>query len=92
MNKKAEQPVTVKPDLPAIPGYRKSTTYPIEVTGLYEFLTAYAKAIVKKDHTRAAFLRRFITLSEKELRDYARDLKDPERFMREIPGVRCSKE
>lgn len=89
LNKRKDAaPVTVKPELPAVAGYRKSTTFPVEVTDFNTFMRSYATAVSKGDSARTKFLRGFLCLNESELAKYARTLKDPEEFMKRIPGVR----
>lgn len=89
--KAPEECATVVPNLPTVAGYRKSVTYPVEVQSFEAFMKAYATAISKKDKPRAQFLREFLALDEKALAGYARELKDPEKFNREVPGCHCQK-
>ncbi len=92
LNKKSEQPVTVQPNLPSIAGYRKTVSYPIEVTDEDALLRAFVMAAKSGKRDRTKFLRRFVCANEKTLAQYARELKDAEAFNKEIPGVRCRKE
>ena len=70
-------------------GYRRSTTYQIAVTDPDALFKAF---LLAKDRDRRKFFRKFLMLNEQELRAHARDLKDPEAFMRQVPGVKCWKE
>jgi len=88
MNKKSENPVTVKPDIPTTEGYRRSTTYPVEVLNADAILKKWTTA--KGKHKE--YLRKFITIDVVELRRQARDLKDPERLMKLVPGIRAWKD
>ncbi len=87
LNKKSENPVEVVPDIPATAGYRRSTTYPVEVVDADKLLKAWERA----DGERKKYLRRFITIDIKELAAEARHMKDHEKLMHMIPGVKCWK-
>jgi len=89
---KKDPDAQVKPNIPAVGGYRRSTTYPIKVTDHKLLLKAWLKAHKDKDKERVQFLARFIVLDEKALGAYARELQNAEEFMKQIPGVKCSKE
>jgi hypothetical protein len=90
--KKLGEEVKVQPNLPSVGGYRRSTTYPVEVTDGRAILKAWYKAMKDRDRKRADFLQQFITHDEQALREYARELKDPAAFMKQIPGVKCRKD
>ena len=63
LNRKSEEPVTVKPAIPAVTGYRRSTVYRAEVVDRNKFLKAYRKG----HRVEQAFLEQFILIDEKEL-------------------------
>jgi hypothetical protein len=81
--KQNQPPVTVQPALPTASGYRRSTVYRIAVEDLPKFM----RNAKKEKH-----LRQFIILDVAALSNEARDMKDPEVFMRKYPGVKCWKE
>lgn len=85
INKKSENPVEVAPDIPATPGYRRSTTYPVEVVDADKLLKAWERA----DGERRKYLRRFITIDIKEVAAEARRVKEPEKLMHMIPGIKA---
>jgi hypothetical protein len=88
INKKGGAHVSVKPNIPSTPGYRRSKKkaddgYRIEVTSKAwdEFLKAIAKG--RKD------LLQYVLLDGQALLERARSMKDEEKFMQLYPGVRC---
>jgi hypothetical protein len=81
--KAPEAQVTVKPNVPAVSSYRRSTVYRIEVVNIALFLRA---AKERKE------LRQFIILDEQALAAEARQMKDIEGFNKRFPGCRCHKE
>jgi hypothetical protein len=87
--RRGEEVVTVKPSIPSVGGYRRSTVYKVEVIDADKLLKMWANT---KSLKHRAFLRKFITLSHTALADEAREMKDPEKFMHLIPGVRCWKD
>lgn len=90
--KKPEERGRVEPSLPSVQGYRKTVNYPIEVTSTEEFVKAFIHAVHRKDRERVKFLAKFLVLDEKALGEHARNLKSPEEFMKQVPGVRCWKD
>jgi hypothetical protein len=83
---------TVKPNIPAVAGYRRSTTYPVTIVDEKALIRACLKAYKATDTKRFQFLAKFITANAKALADYARDLKNPDQFNKEVPGVKCRQE
>jgi len=80
--------VRVQPSLPKT-SVRQTTNYPITIGDPKELIRAMLKAYKKTDTKRVQFLSRFVVLNERELAAYAKELKDPEQFNKEIPGVTC---
>ena len=89
---KTQPEATVQPNIPAVAGYRRSTTYPITIDEPKALLRALLRAYKATDSKRVKFLSQFICLDEKELAAYARRLQNPEQFNKECPGVTCKKE
>lgn len=83
---------TVKPNIPAVSGYRRTTNYPITVDEPKALIRACLKAYKSGDTKRFQFLAQFIILDAKKIAEHARDLKDPVKFNKEIPGVTCRQE
>jgi len=81
--------VRVQPNLPKTTGVRQTTNYPITIGDPKELIRAMLKAYKKTDTKRVQFLAQFVVLNESELAGYAKKLKDPEQFNKEIPGVTC---
>lgn len=86
--KKGEAPVTVQPSIPTVAGYRRSTNYYAEVTDADKLLRAWVRA-GKEQHQ---YLRQFITIDVKALNAEAREVKDPEKLQKAIPGIRAWKD
>jgi hypothetical protein len=89
LNKKSDTHVEVKPNLPSVAGYRKTVNYHIQVEDANKLLKAFR---TEKNKTVLTFLCQFIALNENALAKYARELKDPEKFMGLVPGVKCWKD
>jgi hypothetical protein len=85
LNKKSAEPVTVAPNLPKTSGVRTTVNYPIEIVDRSKFLNAFLKG----DKARRVFLGQFLTLDESALARHAKELKDPAKFNKELPGVVC---
>jgi len=83
---------TVAPEIPAVAGYRRSTTYPITIDDPKQLLRDLLRSYKKGDTKRVQFLQQFVMLDEKALATYARETKDPKKFNSEIPGVTCKKD
>ena len=83
--RKAEDRVTVQPNLPKTSGVRNTTNYPIKIVDRSKFLNAFLRA----DTERRKFLAQFLCLDESALRAHAKELKNPVEFMKQIPGVKC---
>lgn len=83
---------TVVADIPAVAGYRRSTTYPITVEDPKALLRALLKAYKSADTKRVQFFLQFVTLDEQAVAKYARELKDPKQFNAEMPGITCRKD
>jgi hypothetical protein len=92
LNKKAEKrgeaPVEVQPSIPTVAGYRRTTNYYAEVTDADKLLRAWMRA-GKEQHQ---YLRKFITIDVKALNAEAREVKDPEKLQKAIPGIRAWKD
>src|SRR6267142_2639138 len=86
--KKGEAPVEVQPAIPTVAGYRRSTNYYAEVTDAEKLLRAWIRA-GKEQHQ---YLRQFITIDIKALNAEAREVKNPEQLMKQIPGIRAWKD
>jgi valyl-tRNA synthetase len=82
----------VEADIPAVAGYRRSTTYPVAVEDPKALLRELLRCYKKGDKTRVAFLSQFVMLDVKALEKYARETKDVKKFNSEIPGAFCTKE
>jgi hypothetical protein len=87
LERRGEEPVTVQPNIPKVVGVRNTINYPIEVVDRSKFLIAFLKG----DKKRQQFLAQFIALDESKLREHAKDLKDPEQFAKDCPGVKCER-
>ncbi len=87
LERKGEDPIKVQPNIPKVSGVRNTVNYPVEIIDRSKFLNAFLKG----DKGRRLFLAQFISLDESALARHAKDLKDPEKFMKEVPGVRCEK-
>lgn len=83
--KPVEERATVQPSLPKTAGVRTTTNYPIEIVDRSKFINAFLKG----DKVRRMFLGQFLVLDESALARHAKELKDPKKFMAEIPGVKC---
>lgn len=81
-------PVTVQPDLPSVGGYRKSTTYPVQIIDADKILRKWESATGKHKE----YLRKFITIDAKALGEESRRLKNPEQLIKLIPGIKAWKE
>lgn len=92
LNKKAAKtgaaPVTVTPNVPSVGGYRRSTTYPVEVLDADKLLAQWAGASGK----HRQYLRQFITIDHKKLGEESRRLRDPDKLMKLIKGIRAWKD
>lgn len=86
--KKGLPEVTVKPALPSVAGYRRSTTYHATFDTPADFDKLLRAWKNSKDKQTWEYLRKFLTFDEKKLNEEARELKDPALMMRKIPGVR----
>lgn len=80
---------TVEPNIPKTAGVRQTVNYPITIEDNRALLRALLKAYKATDTKRVQFLSRFVTLNESELRAYAKELKNPEQFAKDCPGVTC---
>lgn len=80
--------VKVKPNISSTPGYRRSTTYRIEVPDTAAAVKAFLLAVKagRKD------LLKYVILDEQALSAEARRIKDVEKFQNLYPEVRCIKE
>jgi hypothetical protein len=78
----------VAPNLPPVAGYRRSIVYRAELKDITVLLKAWAKGTPK----HRAYLERFLTVDEKALNAEAREVKDPEKLMKLLPGTRAWKE
>jgi hypothetical protein len=89
INKKADKrgdaPVTVAPAIPSVAGYRRSTRYEVEVLDADKLLKQWVDASGK----HKAYLRQFITINHQRLGEEARKLKDPDRLMKLVKGIRA---
>jgi len=80
---------TVKPALPSIGGYRRSTTYHATFDTPADFnklLKAWKNA---KNKAVWEYYRQFITFNAKVLNEEARAIKDPKQLAKNIPGCRA---
>ena len=89
LNKKAAEPVTVKPAIPSVTGYRRSTVYRAEVVDPKKFFYRYRVS----NGSKRAFLEQFLVIDEKALAAYYRENHDnkdlpPHHFAHSFPGVR----
>lgn len=83
-NKKAGAPKQeVLSNVPTTSGKRKTTTWPIEIRDADKFLKVWKKAT----GNQAKDLRQFILLDVQALGKEARDIQDPEAFMKRFPGI-----
>jgi len=82
-------PVEVKPNIPKIEGYRRSTTYKATFDKSEDFDKMLRRFFTTKSRDERTYLRKFMTWDEKELNAEARDVKDPKELMKRIPGVRA---
>jgi hypothetical protein len=85
-------PVEVKPNLPSIGGYRRSTIYKATFDKPSDFdklLKAWKNA---KNKAVWVFYRQFITFDAKRLNEEAREVKDPKALAKAIPGCRAWQE
>ena len=80
---------TVQSNIPKVAGVRATVNYPVTITDPKLLIRAFAKAYKASDTKRVQFLSRFITLDGQELRAYAKEIKNPEQFNKELPGVKC---
>ena len=80
---------TVEPNIPKTAGVRQTVNYPITIEDNRALLRALLKAYKATDTKRVQFLSQFVTLNESELRSYAKELKNPEQFAKDCPGVTC---
>jgi hypothetical protein len=77
--------VVVKPNIPTVAGVKSQVYYFAEVTDPQAIIRAYETA---KDPVRIAFLRKFITVNEKEVGVFARETKDCKKCAELLPGVK----
>ena len=83
------QEVKVAPSTPKVAGIRGRVNYYAEVVDANKLINAFVLATVEcPGGTRAAYLRRFITVNEKELGAEARDVKNSDTLNATIPGVK----
>jgi len=87
--RKGEAPVEVQPAIPTVAGYRRSTNYYAEVTDVNALLRTWKNS---KNPKQIAYLRQFITIDMKALNAEAREVKNPEKLMKQIPGIRAWKD
>jgi len=92
LNKRREEPVVVKPNLPSIPGYRKTVNYRVTVTDPKALIKELLRAYKRTDTKRVQFLGPFVCLDVKALESYARETKDVKKFNAAIPGAVCREE
>jgi len=97
LNKKSETPVEVKPNIPTVAGYRKSTTYPVMIEdpkAPKALLRALLRAYKSTDTKRLQFLSQFVMIDEKALASHARKTADVAKFNKEMhgTGVTCRME
>jgi len=83
---------TVQADIPAVEGYRRSTTYPITIDDPKALLRALLRAYKAADTRRVQFLSQFVCLDENAIKAHARETKDVNKFNAEMPGITCRKE
>lgn len=86
--KKGLPEVTVQAAIPSVAGYRRSTNYYAESTDFDMLLRGWANRTGKEKQ----YLRKFIMIDAKALNAEARNVKDPEKLMKMIPGIRAWKD
>jgi hypothetical protein len=87
-NKPAPE-VRVVPSIPVVAGVKNQTFHFAEVLDAAKIVDAFASACRGQLVERYKFLERFITVDEKEVSAYAREIKDPQAVMSVLPGVKC---
>jgi hypothetical protein len=91
LERRGEEPVTVQPNIPKVVGVRNTVNYPITIEDSKALIKACLKAYKATNTERFQFLAQFIKLDESALAAHAKDLKDPEQFAKDCPGVKCEK-
>jgi hypothetical protein len=81
--------VRVVPNIPKVAGVKNQTYYKSAVMDGKLIVQAFAAACASKDRDRAAFLWPFLCVNEKQVGVYARETQDPEKVMRNLPGVKA---
>jgi len=81
--KKGLPPIEVKPNIPKTPGMQLRTNYHAECEELERLLHAYRIGTP----ARRAFLQQFLMADNQAIGKFARDTKDDEAVMKQIPGV-----
>jgi hypothetical protein len=82
--------VRVVPSIPSVPGFKNQTYYYAELTdGGARIHADYLAAVLNNDQARQKLLMRFILVNEGEISKYARERKDSDAVMRELPGVKA---
>ena len=85
--KEGEEPITVKPNIPSVAGYRRTTNFKAEFTSFDALLKEFRSLDARKDKERLVFLRQFIAPNEVALGRYARETKNPDKVQKTVPGV-----
>jgi dTMP kinase len=86
---KSAPTVRVAPSIPKTPGIRNQTYYYAEVTDRDAIKMALADALREQNKVRTAFLLQFLVIDDSVVSKYARDTKNNEKTMKDLPGVRA---